>query len=272
MLKTLNSVNYFKQAVNRSELIREQKKDTLPSSSQQIPIGLDLPEGFTIGEAIGKGDCFFHAVAQGLEQLKPNRGFTVKSLRRICRLFAESQLNIDSSWLKEALKNDCRIISYYVPRIGFTANDIEKGSEVIDRLKLNVPVWGLPEIEGRIICIVYNVRLHFVEITLNGDEEVVITHHLIDKEGYQKDILNSEILSKKIYYTKDTIHIVNQGGLHFQPILRGTVQQTSLYYYKTMASEKKLDSESVYFRQNFEAEMKDVTDNQMDHTRQVKRL
>ncbi|QUI60558.1 ankyrin repeat domain-containing protein [Wolbachia endosymbiont of Spodoptera picta] len=151
-----------------------------------------------------------------------------------------------------------------VPRIGFTANDIEKGSEVIDRLKLNVPVWGLPEIEGRIICIVYNVRLHFVEITLNGDKEVVITHHLIDKEGYQKDILNSEILSKKIYYTKDTIHIVNQGGLHFQPILRGTVQQTSLYYYKTMASEKKLDSESVYFRQNFEAEMKDVTDNQMD--------
>ncbi|WP_341818994.1 ankyrin repeat domain-containing protein [Wolbachia endosymbiont (group B) of Phasia obesa] len=264
MLKTLNSVNYFKQAVNRSKLIREQKKDTLPSSSQQVTIDLDLPEGFTIGEAIGGGDCFFHAVAQGLEQLKPHKGFTVKSLRLICRLFAESQLDIDSSWLKKALKNEYRSISYYILRIEFTANDIEKGSKVIDRLKLNVPIWGLPEIEGRIICIVYKVRLHFIEAAINSDGENVIMHHIIDREGYQKDILNSEILSKKVYYTKDTIHIVNQGDLHFQPILRGTVQQTSLYYYKTMASEKKLDSESVYFRQNFEAEMKDVTDNQMD--------
>lgn len=236
MLKTSHSVDYFKQAVNQSELI----KDTLPSSSQQIPIDLDLPEGFTIGKAIGEGDCFFHAVAKGLEQLKPNRGFTVKSLRRICRLFAESQLNIDSSWLKEALKNDCRIISYYIPHIGFTANDIKKGSEVINRLKLNVPVWGLPEIEGRIICIVYNVKLHFVEVTLNGDKEVVITHHFIDKEGYQKDVLDSKILNKKVYYEEDTIHIINQVDLHFQPILRGTAQQASLYYYKTMASEKKI--------------------------------
>ncbi|OAB80933.1 hypothetical protein WSTR_05065 [Wolbachia endosymbiont of Laodelphax striatellus] len=74
MLKTSHSVDYFKQAVNRSELI----KDTLSSSSQQIPIDLDLPEDFIIGESIGEGDCFFDAVAQGLNQLKPLGTFTAK--------------------------------------------------------------------------------------------------------------------------------------------------------------------------------------------------
>ncbi|WP_264706899.1 OTU domain-containing protein [Wolbachia endosymbiont (group B) of Archips podanus] len=67
---------------NQSRLIRMQKEDILPSSNQQI---LKLPEGFTIGKAIGRGDCFFDAVAQGLKQLKPETNFTVKSLREICR-------------------------------------------------------------------------------------------------------------------------------------------------------------------------------------------
>ncbi len=258
MLKTSHSVDYFKQAVNRSELI----KDTLSSSSQQIPIDLDLPEDFIIGESIGEGDCFFDAVAQGLNQLKPLGTFTAKSLRKICKIFAKSQFGLDSSWLTEALKNDGGSISSYVQRIEFTADDIKKGYRAIDRLKLTTATWGLPEIEGRIICIVYKVRLHFIKerITCNGGN--VITHHLIDREGYQKGALDRDILNKEVYYRGDTIHIINRGKFHFEPILR---KQMLPNCYNIRPSEKKLDSESICFQQNSEAEMKDVTDNQMDY-------
>lgn len=264
MLKTSHSVGHFKQAVNRSELIREQKKDTLPSSNQQILVDLGLPEGFTIGQAIGEGDCFFHAVAQGLKYLKPDINFTIKSLRNICKAFAESQLGLDSSWLTEALKNDGRSISYYIPRIEFTADDIKKGSKVIDRLKSTTAMWGLPDIDGRIICITYDVRLHFIEVNTTCDGENVITQHIIDRGGYQKDTFNSEVFNKEVYYRENTIHIINKGDFHFEPILRGTVEQVLSYYYDTMASGKKSDSESVCFQQISEVEMNDVTDNQMD--------
>ncbi len=73
-----------------------------------------MPEGFTIGEAIVEGDCFFHAVAQVLKHLKPDMNFTVKSLRNVCKVFAQSQLDLDSSWLTKALKNDGRSISYNI--------------------------------------------------------------------------------------------------------------------------------------------------------------
>ncbi|WP_143689524.1 OTU domain-containing protein [Wolbachia endosymbiont of Nilaparvata lugens] len=248
--------NIEKQAaVNRSKLI----KDTL--RSQQM---LKLPEGFTIGQAIGEGDCFFHAVAQGLKYLKPDINFTIKSLRNICKAFAESQLGLDSSWLTEALKNDGRSISYYIPRIEFTADDIKKRSKVIDRLKSTTAMWGLPDIDGRIICITYDVRLHFIEVNTTCDGENVITQHLIDRGGYQKDTFNSEVFNKEVYYRENTIHIINKGDFHFEPILRGTVEQVLSYYYDTMASGKKSDSESVCFQQISEVEMNDVTDNQMD--------
>ncbi|MGL9726215.1 MAG: hypothetical protein ACR5KV_06440 [Wolbachia sp.] len=56
-----------------------------------------------------------------------------------------------------SFKNDSGDISYYIRHIEFTASEIEKGSEVIDVLNLTTPMWGLPEIEGRIICIKYKV-------------------------------------------------------------------------------------------------------------------
>ncbi|WP_343289083.1 hypothetical protein [Wolbachia endosymbiont of Encarsia formosa] len=105
-----------------------------------------MPEGFTTKKAIGEVDCFFDSVAQGLNQLKPGGTFTVKSLRNICRLFAEKQLGLDSSWLTEALKNDGRSISDYISRVGFTADDIKKGSKAIDKLKLTTAMWGLQKL------------------------------------------------------------------------------------------------------------------------------
>ncbi|WP_143689941.1 ankyrin repeat domain-containing protein [Wolbachia endosymbiont of Nilaparvata lugens] len=249
-----------KQISDQFSLISEQDENTLSM------IGLDLPEGFTIGKATNKGDCFFHAVAQGLKHIKPDMNFTVRSLRDMCKAFAQSQLNLDSSWLVQALKNDKKDINYYISFIEFTEDDMKKGHKVINKeVVLTTSMWGLPEIEGRIICTAYDVRLHFIEVGKTCDEEDVITHHIINREGYQNGIINSEILNKEVYYRKDTVHIINKGRFHFEPILRGTAEQMLSYYSDTMDSEKKSDSEFVCFQQISEVEMKDVIDNQIDY-------
>ena len=227
------NLGLFEQEVRS---IKEQRKDILPSSSKQVPIGLDLPEGFTIGKAIGEGDCFFDAVVQGLNQVKPEMVRTAKSLRNICRLFAEKQRNLGSSWFTEALKNEGKSVSYYISCIGFTADDIKKESKAVDKLKLNMPMRGLPKIEGRIICLTYGVRLHFIEATINCDKENVIKHYIIDEKGCESNILDSEISNKEVYCRENTIHIINT-DFHFKPILRETVQQMLPHCYDTMADE-----------------------------------
>ncbi|APR97793.1 ankyrin repeat domain-containing protein [Wolbachia endosymbiont of Folsomia candida] len=182
----------------------------------------DLPDNFEISSAIGGGDCFFDSVAQGLKQLKPEMDFTVKSLREVCKRFAQSQLSIGGSWLKEALKNENEQINEYIPRIEFTANDIEQQSEVASVLGLTSPMWGRTEIEGRIICKEYGVKLHIIEKhTVQGKE--IWTDQIVDESG-------SRSIDDIDYSEDNTIHVVNKGRLHFEPILnkarvRKTVQQ-----------------------------------------------
>ncbi|OAB81281.1 hypothetical protein WSTR_04585 [Wolbachia endosymbiont of Laodelphax striatellus] len=260
-------------ADDQSESIREQKKDTLPSSSQQT---LRLPEGFTVGKAVDMGDCFFHAVAQGLKHLKPDMSFTVKSLREVCRKRALDKPEIKEKIITDAKRcvddkskpspkvSDDELWKAYLFRVVYTAQDMEKikskDSGLYEKLTdskygktLNVPVWGRPEIEGRMICSEYDVNLHVIEnLPVCGWSDQLV------------DGLASRSIGYVDFSEENTIHIINKTGIHFEPILRGTEQQISSHYYDTIASEKKLDSESVYLQQNSGVEMKDVIDNQMD--------
>ncbi|BET34816.1 MULTISPECIES: hypothetical protein [Wolbachia] len=121
---------------NQSRLIRMQKEDTLLSSSQQI---LKLPEGFTIGKAIGGGDCFFDAVAQGLRQLRPGMEFTVKSLRQVCKKLTLNDQQLRKQVIQDARNredstvilpqpgiNDDELWNAYLDSIEYTVEDIEK--------------------------------------------------------------------------------------------------------------------------------------------------
>ncbi|APR98950.2 hypothetical protein ASM33_07115 [Wolbachia endosymbiont of Folsomia candida] len=146
----------------------------------------------------------------------------MKSLREVCKKFAQDQLNEDQSWLKEALKNENEQINEYIPRIEFTASDIEQRSGTINLLRLTSPIWGRTEIEGRIICKEYGIKLHIVEKhTVQGEE--IWTSQIVDESG-------SRSIDDIDYNEANTIHIVNKGHLHFEPILnkagvRETVQQ-----------------------------------------------
>ncbi|MGL9759141.1 MAG: ankyrin repeat domain-containing protein, partial [Wolbachia sp.] len=254
---------------NQSRLIRTQRENTLPSNSQQISSNLKLPKGFTIGKAIGRGDCFFDAVAQGLKQLKPETNFTVKSLREICREQALGKQEIKDKVIKDARNrgdntivlppvdvSDGELWKTYLIRIEYTVEDIEKIEgespclyKKLTDLKygstLKVPIWGRPEIEGKIICSKYKVRLHLIEVITTVDGENVLIHSILDSEGYKKDILNHEIFNEEVYNRKDTIHILNRGRSHFEPVLRKTMEEPYREFASTVGNDSLSENEKI---------------------------
>jgi len=197
----LEGAQHVKQIASRRKTLRFKRSDDNP----------ELPENFKVGQAIGGGDCFFDSVAQGLKQLKPEMDFTVKSLREVCKRFAQSQLENDQSWLKKALKNEAEQINVYVPHIEFTANDIEQKSESVNVLGLTSPIWGRSEIEGRIICKEYNVKLHIIEEHIVEGKEIWV-NQIVDESG-------SRSINDINYNEENTIHIINRGNAHFEPVL-----------------------------------------------------
>ncbi|URG40586.1 OTU domain-containing protein [Wolbachia endosymbiont of Ostrinia scapulalis] len=234
---------------NQSRLIRMQKEDTLLSSSQQI---LKLPEGFTIGKAIGGGDCFFDAVAQGLRQLRPGMEFTVKSLRQVCKKLTLNDQQLRKQVIQDARNredstvilpqpgiNDDELWNAYLDSIEYTVEDIEKmkstnlplhqaltGSKYGSTLQ--APIWGRVEIEGRLICKKYNVKLHVIESNpwyTNDNQQEPFLHQLIDDSGLR----NIGGYDKVDYNDGSILHIINGGYSHFEPILRKEVQQPLPY-------------------------------------------
>ncbi|GFY52260.1 uncharacterized protein TNIN_333001 [Trichonephila inaurata madagascariensis] len=96
-----------------------------------------LPEGFKIGAAVGKGDCFFDSVAQGLNELKDkgliidSKGFIVKSLRESYKQYAQQvDQSKEGSWLDNAFKVEIEELCEYILRVEFTAEDI-KNAQVL---------------------------------------------------------------------------------------------------------------------------------------------
>ncbi|MGL9779439.1 MAG: hypothetical protein ACR5K5_04230, partial [Wolbachia sp.] len=166
-----------------------------------------LPEGFKIGAAVGQGDCFFDSIAQGLNELKDkglitdSKGFSVKSLRENCKQYAQ-QVNQSKkgSWLGNALKEESEKLCKYIPRIEFTAEDVENASSdsEIKTLKLENAIWGRPEIEGKMICEKYSVKIKIIELR---DEEIDGVHVTKGRVG-----------------KGNTIYIANYRN-HFVPLL-----------------------------------------------------
>ncbi|GFU91911.1 uncharacterized protein TNCV_2085881, partial [Trichonephila clavipes] len=200
---TRSPISIFSQIKNvKDEEEREKLKQLLDALREK------LPEGFKIGAAVGEGDCFFDSVAQGLNELKDkglitgSRRFSVKSLRESCKQYAQ-QVNQSEkgSWLDNALKGEGEKLRKYIPRIEFTAEDIENAnsSSEITIPKLENAIWGRPEIEGKMICEKYGAKIRIIELR---DEEIGGLHVTEDKVGMDDNI----------------IYIVNYRN-HFVPLL-----------------------------------------------------
>ncbi len=91
-LQTRDPIFIFKQIEKNKKTKFDRRLETLRK---------ELPRGFKIGAAVGAGDCFFDAVAQGLNELNSNEKSDVKSLRKSCKQYAQEKLRKSkgSSWL-----------------------------------------------------------------------------------------------------------------------------------------------------------------------------
>ncbi|WP_265017719.1 MULTISPECIES: OTU domain-containing protein [unclassified Wolbachia] len=199
---TRDPISIFRQ-------IKEAKDEKQKIESEELLSELRnaLPKEYKIGAAVGGEDCFFDSVAQGLNELKDkglitgSKGFSIKSLRESCKQYAR-QVNQSEKglWLDNALKEKGEELYEYIPRIEFTVEDIENansGSE-IKILKLENAIWGRPEIEGKMICEKYGIKIRVIKLR---DEEIDGLHVTKDKVG-----------------KGNTIYIVNYRN-HFIPLL-----------------------------------------------------
>ncbi|BET30918.1 hypothetical protein wCauBTS_15250 [Wolbachia pipientis] len=167
-----------------------------------------LPSGFRAGKAAAGGDCFFDSFRQGLEETK-SIDVTVKALRGVCKDFASKALGNPSdesyNWFRNAIKG--KLVEHNNPDKGNFENIDQYVREICES-----KVWGDSDIEGRILCGHYGVKLYVAEMQKGADK---YNYVLVDSEG-----VHDRGLDPYDYDASDTIRLVNQGTGHFEPVLR----------------------------------------------------
>ncbi|WP_265027626.1 OTU domain-containing protein [Wolbachia endosymbiont (group B) of Chorthippus parallelus] len=208
VLLTRDPIFIFQQV---KEAIDEKEKEKFEGLVKNLRE--HLPSGFKIGAAVGAGDCFFDSVAQRLNELKNSKIFSVKSLREDC-------VNSANKYRDEIIK-DAGGGGYFLPQKNIAFSDLgnikdEKGNDVPDVKKTfnrylesirktaeegDYPIWGRPEIEGKIICEKYKVKIKVIELR---------------DEGIGEDKLY--VTTGEVGEGDDIVYIVNYRN-HFVPLL-----------------------------------------------------
>lgn len=158
------------------------------------------PDNFHVGQAIGNGSCFFDSFRQSLEQQKGEQ-VTVEKLRNDCREFAQKN---PPKWFTNAIVNS-------------HDNNGQHRSETVDDYTANImrnDRWGDPDVEGRILCEKYKVKLHVIE-NQTVDNQDLSLHELIDNSGSK----SAGEYNKVDYNDSSIVHIINKGYSHFEPLL-----------------------------------------------------
>jgi len=179
-----------------------------------------LPNDFMLGTASEGGDSFFEALAQGMNLLSiPYGPFNVKSLRQACFEYAKDHQDLHQVIAQDALGGGYATSSgpqadfhSYLVRIQLTAEEISV-------LKiLGSTVRGKPNIEWHVLCQKYGIKLHLIEKHTTDSEEVV--HELVDSVGSRPISMDE---TARLYNQPEIIHILNERGTHFVPILPKTI-------------------------------------------------
>ncbi len=174
-----------------------------------------------LGQAIGKGDCFFDAIGQGLVRqhisipTEYSGESPCKKLRLISAVYAAKHQNTQHHWLKAKFKEEKEYENYLL-MVGFTAAEVNALWQQ-HQLPAGVALWGRSDLDGRIISEVLNIRLHIIEIVVI-EQQVVLAHQLVDANGSKPIVAEKEISA--LYNDTRIIHLaVYQHSLHFVPVL-----------------------------------------------------
>ncbi len=163
----------------------------------------NIPDDFYLGHAINNGSCFFDSFRQSLEQQKGIK-VTVEQLRNECKRFAQDN---PPEWFISKIGKDFDEVESELVNRGITCN------QYINSIGKN-EFWGRSDIEGRVLCDKYGVKLHVAESnplhTIDKQQDPFL-HQLIDSSGSK---------AGKIDYSHNSaLHMVNGGHDHFQPLL-----------------------------------------------------
>jgi len=160
----------------------------------QIPGDFDLPA------AMDRGDCFFDAVAQGMNQIFNTSDWTAKRLRLAIEDYVKGN---PDSWVQPTITKEEKWNEYLV-RIGYTADDIDK-----DIVLRGEPIWGRPRIEGRILCALYDIKIHVFEALEMTEAHTDATQPIVMEQIVTQDkSISIENMEREAYDDGQIIHLV----------------------------------------------------------------
>jgi len=154
------------------------------------------------------GDCFYDAFARGLSTIK-GQTFTVQNLRDRLKVEVERLHDSEGNWVKVACTEEKDgIDSYekYRTMVGTSFQTVvdeiksrEAAGEVVENP--TYPPWGRPEIDGELLCKLFNVKLEITSVevkrTFEGDEDqlpdIDPAKYFISEEVYpKKNVLDTD--------------------------------------------------------------------------------
>ncbi|RDD35512.1 putative ankyrin repeat domain-containing protein [Wolbachia endosymbiont of Cylisticus convexus] len=165
---------------------------------------LNKIDNFYVGQAISNGSCFFDSFRHSLKQ-QTGIQVTVEQLRTDCKRFSQ---NNPPEWFRRSISH-----SY--------DNNGQRRNENLNAYAANIMSnnrWGDPEVEGRILCEKYGVKLHIVESNpwhTTDKQQDQFLHQLIGSSGSK----NVGEYNRVNYTDNSVLHIVNRGHAHFEPLL-----------------------------------------------------
>lgn len=180
------------------------------ASQAELVIKCDTTNTLTIGAAISDGDCLFDSIAQTLNQNNPGLNHSAESLRQRISEYLDTPR---AAWVQKKVEADNKNYRDYKNLVGLTAAK----AALIGK----IAIWGRADIEGRILCEIFNLKLHLIEAREEiKDEEghiiiPALLHHLVTAEG--ESVIDEGKIEK---VEPNTVYLVNDSqSLHFVPLL-----------------------------------------------------
>ncbi|MBV0899732.1 MAG: hypothetical protein KTV77_03160 [Wolbachia endosymbiont of Fragariocoptes setiger] len=168
------------------------------------------PKNFYVEKSIANGSCFFDSFKQSLFQQK-NIVVSVEQLRKDCQEFALS--TTIPKWFERAIKDKSKNGNNedYILNLGEYKESIP-----------NHTTWGDPDIEGRVLCAKYGVKLHVIEANPwyeSDKKQDEFLHQIIGGKGNLNLDNDSESIIQVKYDDDTIVHVINLGRNHFEPLL-----------------------------------------------------
>ena len=200
------------QSVESEDIDLKQRKALKNAEKFKALLAAKIPKGLILGTAHDQGDCFFDALAQSMNQINQTTVNTDKYLRSECHDFYKKNKGLVDSWnAREFGGIDSRKDDYYF--VQYTVDECK------EHFHGKTPIWGRPNVEGKILCHQLNLEaICNIEILEDPEsKQPIVSFHLATKDSYKS--ISEEEAQVWLKNPKIPSIVVEQSSLHFVPLL-----------------------------------------------------